>query len=70
MADYIYLLENRLSAAQQAALQAAALTGRAAMFLAVDCGNTYANALYGELGFAELARRRVMIRRCSELARK
>jgi ribosomal protein S18 acetylase RimI-like enzyme len=49
-------------------IQAAALTGRAAMFLAVDCGNTYANALYGELGFAELARRRVMVRRSSRLA--
>ena len=49
-------------------VQAAALTRRAAMFLAVDCGNTYANALYGELGFAELARRRVMVRRSSQLA--
>lgn len=49
-------------------IQAAALTGRAAMFLAVDCGNTYANALYGELGFAELARRRVMVRRSPQLA--
>ena len=49
-------------------IQAAALTGRAAIFLAVDCGNTYANALYGELGFAELARRRVMVRRSSQLA--
>jgi mycothiol synthase len=44
-------------------LQAAALTGRAAMFLAVDCRNIYANALYSERGFAELARRRVMLRR-------
>ena len=51
-------------------VQAAALTGRVAMFLAVDCGNSYANVLYGELGFAELARRRVMIRRSAELARK
>lgn len=51
-------------------LQAAAITGRVALYLAVDSGNTYANALYGELGFAELARRRVMIRRCGESARK
>lgn len=51
-------------------IQAAALTGRAALFLAVDCGNTYANALYGEHQFAELARRCVMVRRSSQLARK
>lgn len=46
-------------------IQAAALTGRAALFLAVDCENIYANNLYGELGFAELARRRIMVRRFS-----
>lgn len=51
-------------------VQAASLTGRSVMFLAVDCGNTYANALYSELGFAELARRRVMFRRSLQLARK
>lgn len=51
-------------------LQAAAITGRALLFLAVDCGNIYANALYGEFGFEELARRRVMIRRSSRLARE
>ena len=51
-------------------VRAAALTGRAVLFLAVDCGNTYANALYNELGFTELARRRVMVRRSSQLARE
>jgi mycothiol synthase len=51
-------------------VQAAALTGRSVLFLAVDCGNTYANALYSELSFAELARRRVMLRRSPQLARK
>ena len=51
-------------------LQAAALAGRSVLFLAVDCGNTYANALYSELGFAELARRRVMLRRSAPVARK
>jgi ribosomal protein S18 acetylase RimI-like enzyme len=51
-------------------VQAAALTGRAVMFLAVDCGNHYANALYSELGFAELAQRRVMVRRSARMARE
>ena len=51
-------------------VRVAAKTGRSVLFLAVDCGNSYANALYGELGFAELARRRVMIRRSSHLAQK
>jgi GNAT superfamily N-acetyltransferase len=51
-------------------VRTAAKLGRSVMFLAVDCGNTYANSLYSELGFAELARRRVMIRCSSELARK
>lgn len=51
-------------------VQAAALTGRSVIFLAVDCGNTYANAIYNEVGFTELARRRVMLRRCASLARK
>ncbi len=51
-------------------IRAAAKSGRSVMFLAVDCGNSYANALYSELGFAELARRRVMIRRSSDLAQK
>jgi mycothiol synthase len=51
-------------------VRAAAKSGRSVMFLAVDCGNSYANALYSELGFAELARRRVMIRSSSHLARK
>lgn len=44
-------------------IHAATITGRAALFLAVDCENTYANALYGEFGFTELARRRIMVRR-------
>lgn len=51
-------------------IQAAALTGRAALFLAVDCENVYANNLYGELGFAELARRRIMVRRFPRVARE
>lgn len=51
-------------------VEAAALTGRAVMFLAVDCGNTYANALYAERGFAELARRRVMVRGSARMARE
>lgn len=41
----------------------AAERGRAVMFLAVDCENQFANALYSEFDFAELARRRVMLRR-------
>jgi ribosomal protein S18 acetylase RimI-like enzyme len=44
-------------------LQGAALTGRALIFLTVDSGNIYANSLYGELGFSELARRQILIRR-------
>ncbi len=51
-------------------VRTAATSGRSVIFLAVDCGNSYANALYSELGFAELARRRVMIRCSSNLARK
>jgi ribosomal protein S18 acetylase RimI-like enzyme len=51
-------------------VHAASLTGRSVLYLAVDCGNIYANALYSELGFAELARRRVMLRRSPQLARK
>lgn len=51
-------------------IQAAALAGGAVMFLAVDYGNTYANALYGAMNFAELARRRVMVRRFLPVARK
>jgi mycothiol synthase len=43
--------------------------GRAVMFLAVDCENRFANALYGEFQFAELARRRVMLRHPFGLAR-
>lgn len=31
-------------------------------FLAVDCDNHYANSLYAEFAFAELARRRIMLR--------
>jgi ribosomal protein S18 acetylase RimI-like enzyme len=44
-------------------IQAAAIAGRSLIFLSVDCGNIYANALYDEMGFVELARRRVMVRR-------
>ena len=44
--------------------------GRAAMFLAVDCENRYANAVYSELSFAELARRRVLLRHPRGLARQ
>lgn len=44
--------------------------GRAVMFLAVDCENRFANALYGEFQFAELARRRVMLRHPHGLARQ
>lgn len=51
-------------------LQAAAMTDRAAMFLAVDCGNSYANALYEQSGFNPLARRKVMLRRFDQMACK
>jgi len=44
-------------------LRQSAQRGRAVMFLAVDCENHFANSLYGEFEFAELARRRVMLRR-------
>ncbi len=43
-------------------LQLAVQRSRAAMFLAVDCQNRYANAVYAEFSFAELARRRVLLR--------
>ncbi len=52
------------------AVRAAAIAGRSVIFLAVDCGNTYANALYSDFGFAELARRRVMIRSSGPVARE
>lgn len=48
----------------------AAQRARAAMFLAVDCENRYANALYSQFSFAELARRRVMLRQPRGLARQ
>ena len=51
-------------------IQAATIAGRSAIFLSVDCGNVYATTLYRELGFVELARRRVMVRRSMRLARK
>lgn len=51
-------------------IRAAAMRDRSVMFLAVDCSNTYANALYSEVGFTELARRRVMVRRCPQTARE
>ncbi len=48
----------------------AAQRGRAAMFLAVDCENSFANAVYSEFSFAELARRRVLLRHPHGLARQ
>ncbi|MBC8112992.1 MAG: GNAT family N-acetyltransferase [Candidatus Saccharimonas sp.] len=48
----------------------AAQRGCAAMFLAVDCKNSFANAVYGELSFAELARRRILLRHPYGLARQ
>lgn len=48
----------------------AAHRGRAALFLAVDCENRFANAVYSELSFAELARRRVLLRHPHGLARQ
>ena len=51
-------------------LQLATQRSRAAMFLAVDCQNTYANAVYAEFSFAELARRRVMLRHRAASARQ
>ena len=50
-------------------LSASARRGRAVMFLAVDCENHFANSLYSEFQFAELARRQVLLRRGSGLAR-
>jgi len=54
----------------QQGLRDAAERGRAVMFLAVDCENRYANALYGEFEFVELARRRVMLRQPGAPIRK
>ncbi|MEI8383728.1 MAG: GNAT family N-acetyltransferase [Planctomycetota bacterium] len=54
----------------QQGLRESAQRGRGVMFLAVDCENRYANALYGEFEFVELARRRVMLRRPGASARK
>lgn len=51
-------------------IQAVAFTGRKTMFLAVDCGNIYANNLYGELNFTEVARRQAMVRRSARVARE
>ena len=48
----------------------AAQRGRAAMFLAVDCENSFANAVYAEFSFAELARRRILLRHPHGLARQ
>jgi mycothiol synthase len=44
------------------ALHTAAERGRSLLFLAVDAENAYANAIYAELGFGELARRRALFR--------
>ncbi|MBI1346963.1 GNAT family N-acetyltransferase [bacterium] len=46
----------------QRALSTSRNTGRAAIFLAVDAGNGYANTLYATFDFAELARRRACFR--------
>jgi ribosomal protein S18 acetylase RimI-like enzyme len=51
-------------------LSESARLGQAVMFLAVDCENCFANSLYGEFEFTELARRHVMLRRGSGLARQ
>lgn len=51
-------------------LAESARRGQAVIFLAVDCENRFANSLYGEFEFAELARRRVLLRRPAGLARQ
>lgn len=48
----------------------AAQRGRVVVFLAVDCQNHFANALYSEFDFTELARRQVMLRQPKALARQ
>lgn len=47
----------------QEGLRESAKRGRAVAFLAVDCANDFANSLYGDFQFTELARRRIMLRR-------
>lgn len=54
----------------RAGVRIAAERGCAAMFLAVDCENRFANAVYAEFAFAELARRRVWLRERPRLARQ
>ncbi|WP_397568854.1 GNAT family N-acetyltransferase [Schlesneria sp. T3-172] len=54
----------------QAGIRTAARAGLSMIFVAVDCGNAYANNLYSEMGFVELARRRVLVRPSVEVARK
>jgi GNAT superfamily N-acetyltransferase/nucleotide-binding universal stress UspA family protein len=44
------------------ALAVGAARGRSVLFLAVDAQNHYANPLYAELGFGEVARRRALFR--------
>jgi len=51
-------------------LSNAARRGRGVMYLAVDCENHFANSLYSEFEFSELARRRVMLRCRAGLARQ
>jgi GNAT superfamily N-acetyltransferase len=46
------------------AVRAAADRNRSVLFLAVDAENRYANLLYSELDFTELARRRALFREC------
>jgi len=54
----------------QMGLADAARRGRAVMFLAVDAENHFANALYTEVQFVELARRQILLRRGPGLARQ
>lgn len=52
------------------ALAQAAARSRAVMFLAVDTQNAYANSLYEEAGFVEIARRRALFRFPRGMARE
>jgi len=51
-------------------LRFAARRDRSTVFLAVDCENRFANAVYATFSFAELARRRVLLRHPRGLARQ
>ena len=54
----------------QQGLSESAGRGRAVIFLAVDCENSYANSLYRDCGFDELARRQILLRRSARLVRQ